>query len=365
MTGIVCRRSSSKVDVFDCEHQVLVKNCTIKGKKLSHIEKNNQIVVGDRVELTESAQISHRYARKNSFMRWLPHIGKPQVHCANIDAIASIISFDDQLCDMTFVTRCIVVGEYMQIPVFVVCNKADLCSKADLELLASNIQSIEILRNEYYPYDDEDDAASDQVQRLYTFFTLLEERLGAQFDRLPPRLRYFCLLAALGYPVCLCSLWDQYMSKELEGLFRDQTIAIFGPSGVGKSTLLNAVVPGARAKTREDRAFDGRHTTSTATLYRADSYNLIDTPGMEHVHLYAFPLEAIIHGFREFVALSTGCKFRTCSHLAEPGCKVREFAQDNVYFQFRYRIYKNLIEEWRRSEQSTAWYEKRKMDTGL
>jgi len=131
--------------------------------------------------------------------------------------------------------------------------------------------------------------------------------------------------ARLGYTVLpLCAKGD---ISTLRPLLHQQHSVLIGQSGMGKSTLLNALLPDARARTGEiSQALGaGRHTTTHTKLYRLDNESwLIDSPGMQEFGLHHLSLEAIASGFREFATLRDHCRFRDCAHEREPGCALRD-----------------------------------------
>ena len=145
----------------------------------------------------------------------------------------------------------------------------------------------------------------------------LTDKLAAARQALAPFVR-------LGLPVV--ELAAKQDAAPLQPWLRGQTSVLVGQSGMGKSTLINALVPGADAATREiSAALDsGKHTTTHATLYRLDgSSALIDSPGLQEFGLAHLSFGEIEHGFVEFRPFVAGCRFRDCRHRAEPDCGVK------------------------------------------
>jgi len=148
----------------------------------------------------------------------------------------------------------------------------------------------------------------------------LSDRLEAAHHILAP-------FRDLGYPIV--ELSAQAGAEALRPHLEEHTSILVGQSGMGKSTLTNALVPGAGAATREiSTSLDsGKHTTTFARLYALDGYSrLIDSPGLQAFGLAHLTPAAIEHGFREFRPYFGQCRFRDCQHLAEPGCALQEAA---------------------------------------
>ena len=146
-------------------------------------------------------------------------------------------------------------------------------------------------------------------------------------DRLEAARTLLAPFRDLGYPIV--ELSAQAGAEALRTHLEDHTSILVGQSGMGKSTLTNALVPGAAAATREiSTSLDsGKHTTTFARLYALDEFSrLIDSPGLQAFGLAHLAPEAIEHGFREFRPYFGQCRFRDCRHEAEPGCALREAA---------------------------------------
>ena len=159
--------------------------------------------------------------------------------------------------------------------------------------------------------------------------------------------------AALGYPVFLTSIRTGMGVEALHERLHDRTSALSGPSGVGKSSLLNTMYPGLDLRVGEISASvnKGRHTTVGAWMHPLpDGGYVVDTPGLREVGLWGLPSAALDQCFPEIRARGGSCKFSTCRHLSEPGCAVRDGVASGEIHPERYASYIKLREEVEESE---------------
>lgn len=165
-------------------------------------------------------------------------------------------------------------------------------------------------------------------------------------DRLPQARERLALFAALDYPVIELMARDH--ADDLAGRLTGETSILVGQSGMGKSTLTNALVPEAQAATREiSEALDtGKHTTTATRLYPLDCGGaLIDSPGLQAFGLAHLDPAALAHTFREFRPVLGDCRFRDCRHEKEPGCAIRDAVAAGQITERRFGHYRLLRDE--------------------
>jgi ribosome biogenesis GTPase len=152
----------------------------------------------------------------------------------------------------------------------------------------------------------------------------------------------------LGYPVVPTSCKTAPGTQELMPLLKDRGSILVGQSGVGKSSLVNALLPDLDLQTGALSRVTGKgtHTTTTTIMYRLPcSGRLIDSPGVWEYGLWPMTQRELANGFIEFGAYSGQCKFNDCRHRAEPGCAIREAADQSHIREWRYHSYLRLLEQ--------------------
>lgn len=268
--------------------------CYPKGKK-------SVFACGDEVEIAASGDtqgtIERLLPRRN--LLWRSDAFRQKLIAANLTQVVLVTATEPDFSDL-LISRCIAAAESQHIKVLIVLNKADLA-----------------------------------------------ERLPAARDRL-------ATFARLGYPVVELSAKTD--AAALRPFLAGERSILVGQSGMGKSTLTNALIPEAQAATREisDALNSGKHTTTFARLYPLDGGWLIDSPGLQAFGLAHLTPDELAAGFVEFAPHLGRCRFRDCAHEAEPGCALRA-AVDSGQIEPRrfehYRTIRDEIDEARRAQQ--------------
>ena len=291
-----------------------VLQCRIVGKfRLDDIQLTNPVGVGDEVEVHPEGEaqglIKKILPRRNYVIRQSPR-RKHDLHllAANIDQAVLIVTVVQPDLKPGFIDRFIVMIERDDIPVTIVFNKADV-------------------------YDQEDMERFEEMKALYE---------------------------GIGYPCLLTSVISHEGLEKLKSILKDKTTLMSGQSGVGKSTLVNALQPQLELRTGEisDYSGKGQHTTTFAEMFPLSFGGyLIDTPGIKVLGFNYKDKTNIAHSFREFFKLSPQCRFGgACLHRSEPGCAVQAALEQGVVSELRYTHYLSLLDE---VEEQNYWDRKK------
>ncbi len=289
---------------FDDGHPVAdsLVPCKVKGNfRLKGIRTTNPVAVGDVVNYEMNREgfafINRIETRRNYIIRRSSNLSK-QAHilASNLDQVMLILTVAHPATATTFIDRFLATAEAYRVPAVLVINKIDLYT------------------------DDEQRYAAD-LAYLYRY---------------------------IGYPVHLISVKTGEGLPGLHDLLHGKTTLLAGNSGVGKSTLLNSLVPYANARTAElsDTHDQGMHTTTFSEMYEmSDGAYLIDTPGIRGFGTIEFEKETVGHYFPEIFRISAECRFGNCTHTHEPGCAVLTALKEHRISQSRYDSYLSILDD--------------------
>lgn len=276
--------------------------CKLRGSfRLKEIKTTNPITVGDKViyEMNDDGTglITQIEDRKNYIIRRSSNLSK-QAHiiAANIDLSFLVVTINQPNTSTVFIDRFLASAEAYRIPVQLVINKVDL-------------------------YDEEDMEYIDGLIDLYQY---------------------------IGYPCIKVSALTGLGIDELKERIKDKVTLFSGHSGVGKSTLINSLIPGVELKTGEisDYHFKGMHTTTFSEMIDVPSGGyIIDTPGIKGFGMVDMEKEEISHYFPEIFEFSKQCRFNNCIHINEPNCAVLEALEKHQIAQSRYHSYISMMQE--------------------
>jgi len=274
--------------------------CRIKGKfRTKGIRTTNPIAVGDRVHFEfepdqESAVITTLEPRKNYIIRRSINLSKQaQIIGANLDQALLVVTLASPPTSFGFIDRFLVTAEAYDIPAMLVFNKLDLFSEEGLEIL--------------------------------------EEYMG--------------IYEQIGYPCYAVSGIEKTNVAVLCDVLKDKVTLVSGHSGVGKSTLINAIEPSVSLKTGaiSDWSDKGKHTTTFAEMIDLSfGGKLIDTPGIRELGIVDIEKNELSHFFPEMRERLNECRFHNCRHINEPGCVIMEAVENGEIEQTRYDSYLSI-----------------------
>ena len=278
-------------------------NARIKGVlKIDGITSTNPIAVGDEVvmelenELESTTTISEILERKNYVARISPH-NKHQHHivASNLDQSILFATLKDPKTSQGFIDRFLVACEMYHVPAIIVFNKSDIYKKKEIE-------KFELLKS------------------IYT---------------------------AVGYKVVLASVIKNEGIDEVKALLKNKTTLLSGHSGVGKSSLINAIFPELDLKILEVSGWSGKgmHSTTFAEMFDLPfGGKIIDTPGIRELGLVDLTKPELSGYFPEMKALVNDCQFNNCMHYNEPGCAVKAAVNIGKISEERYISYLTILE---------------------
>lgn len=300
MQGTVVKSSGSVYGVRAMDGSLI--ECRVKGNfRLKGIRSTNPVAVGDHVryDVREdgTAYIVEILERKNYIVRKASNLSKQShILAANLDLCFLIVTISHPATATTFIDRFLAAAEAYRVPVVLVFNKIDIYGSSEREEL---------------------------------------EYLTA-------------LYSSIGYRCLHTSATDNVGIDALKEMMRGKVSLLAGNSGVGKSSLVNAIAPVIAARVGEiSRTHDtGMHTTTYTEMFEfmPQSY-IVDTPGVKGFGTYDMEVEEISHYFVEFFELSKDCRYGNCTHTHEPGCAVLEALEDGRLAPSRYQSYLSMLED--------------------
>lgn len=298
--GVVVKSTGSHYDVLTDGGDKIT--CQLRGKfRKLNIRTTNPVAVGDRVVIEkvddEKSVIVEIKERDNYIIRKSIKLSKSaHILAANVDRAYLLVTLVAPTTHLGFVDRFLVTAEAYQIPVTLLFNKVDLYDELALSIV-------------------------DEWSYIY-------EPLGYDCKKIS---------ALKGSDV-------DFLRNEIKG----QQVLLVGHSGVGKSTLINALDPNIKARTGaiSEYHLSGQHTTTFAELYPLKTGgNIIDTPGIKGFGLVGFEKEFLSHYFPEMKERMNDCKFNNCVHINEPGCAIKEALHKGEIAESRYLNYISMFEE--------------------
>jgi ribosome biogenesis GTPase len=270
--------------------------------KIDEITSTNPVAVGDEVEIevedeaNNTAIIHEIKDRRNYINRQSPrHKHQHHIVAANLDQSMLVATFKEPRTSQGFIDRFLVASEMYHVKPFIVFNKSDLYKNKEMGK-----------------------------------FTGWKE-----------------MYEAVGYRVFLVSAEKKEGMEGLLALLRDKTTLISGHSGVGKSSLLNQLLPGINLKTQDVSGWSGKglHTTTFAEMFDLPGGGrIIDTPGMREFGLVDISRQELSHYFPEMRDRLNDCQFNNCLHVNEPGCAIKEAVANELIHEDRYLSYVRILD---------------------
>ena len=298
MQGLVIKSTGSWYTVLGDDG--VKYDCRIKGKfRMKGLVTTNPVAVGDVVDFEiepdlQTAVITHLHQRKNYIIRKSINLSKQaQVIAANLDQACLVVTLASPRTSLGFIDRFLVTAEAYAIPSILIFNKLDLFSEEGKEILAE----------------------------------------------------YMAVYEKIGYPCYAVSALNGDNLDTIKALLTNKTSLFSGHSGVGKSSLINQILPGIELRTGviSDFSDSGKHTTTFAEMFELPfGGKLIDTPGIRELGVIDIEKEELGHFFPEMRQRLNTCKYHNCVHVNEPGCAVLLALENGEIEPSRYDSYMSI-----------------------
>lgn len=299
-SGLVVRNTGSAYTVRTDDGQEVP--CRVKGNfRIKGIRTTNPVAVGDHVRIAHAADDADYIVavepRRNYIIRRASNLSKEShILATNLDTAFLVASLRDPVTPTTFIDRFLATAEAYDIPGAIILNKCDI-------------------------WDDDDRELADGSKYLYE---------------------------SIKYPVHIVSAQTGQGLDTLKAALKDKVSLFAGNSGVGKSSLINALVPGANLKTGKisDIHHTGMHTTTFSEMIPLpEGGEIIDIPGIRGFGTIDFDAKEVSHYFPEIFHYGKECRYGDCKHLDEPGCAVTPAVRDHLISESRYASYLSILDE--------------------